>query len=65
MDAVLDILSNATGIVPFVIGEKYVYSDPQNVKRIPDKTEVRRLSSGQSQDFIMLLKTGEHYNYLV
>ena len=66
VDAVVDILCNATGIAAFVIGPKYDYTNPRHIKMIPNVTEIRRItSSSASPNRILLLKTMEHYDSFV
>ena len=47
VDAVVDILCNATGIIAFVIGPKYYYTNPRHIKMIPNVTEIRRITSSR------------------
>ena len=35
VDAILDMLCNATGITAFIIGEKYIYRTRRNVQSCP------------------------------
>jgi len=49
VDAVFDILCNASNVTAFVIGQEYDYSDPQNVICIPGCTEIRRISTTESE----------------
>jgi len=67
VDAMFDILCNASNVTAFVIGQKYDYSDPQNVICISGWTEIRRISTTENtiRSCVLLLKSGEHYDCLL
>jgi len=65
VDAILNILCNAYHVTAFVIGQKFDYSDQNNVIPVPGVMEIRRISGHQGQLVnppVLLLKTGEHYD---
>jgi len=67
VDAVIDILANATNTTVFVIGQKYNYTDPQHITPVINTMEIRRISPPTSINIsqILLLKTREHYDSLI
>jgi hypothetical protein len=67
VDAVIDILCNATHIVAFVIGQKYDFSNPRRIRVVRNVTEIRRIapSGPPSTHFVLLLKSREHYDAVV
>jgi hypothetical protein len=56
---VVEILSNATTV--FIIGEKFEFNDPNNIKVVNGVMEVRRIGNNNVRN-ILLLKTAEYYD---
>jgi len=66
VDAVVDILCNATHTTAFIVGQKYDYTNPQNIEFIANTMEIRIISPQNSQSLsqILLIKSFEHYDSL-
>lgn len=63
VDAVADMLCNATGVTAFIIGQKFDYSNPCKIRHVPNVMEIRKISSHIiNSPQILLLKTLEHYD---
>jgi len=69
VDAVVDILCNATGITVFIIGQRFDYAVPGDAEPVFDEMEIRRISPAPDRitptQPILLLKTADHYDSLV
>jgi hypothetical protein len=67
VDAVIDILCNATHITAFVIGQKYDFTNPNRIRVVRNVTEIRRIAplSSPSTCSVLLLKSREHYDAVV
>jgi len=67
VDAVIDVMFNATGITVFIIGQRFDFRNRLNAVPVAGEMEIRRISSNRvtASSPIILLKTGEHYESLV